>query len=79
MCWSELPVRRRLGSDVSAWAAALVSEVRVEVWDCVELQQLEQTPEGELGKWPQISPQRTRRETEIGDDPDYSMLLADVL
>ncbi len=78
LVWAELCVDAVV-SDVSARAAAVVSEVRVEVWDSVELQQLEQTPRGELGKWPQTSPQRTQRDTEIGDDPDYSMLLADVL
>lgn len=51
---------------------------RFEVWDRVVLQQLEQTPEGELGKWPQVL-KGLREETERGDDPDYSLLLADVL
>lgn len=51
----------------------------VEVWAWAELQQLELTPMGELGKWPQTSPQRTERESEIGDDPECSMLLVDAL
>lgn len=52
---------------------------RVEVWDCAALQQLEKTPGGELRKRPQTSPQRTQRDTQIGDDPACSMLLVDVL
>lgn len=71
-------VRGRPDGDVSAQAAAVVSEVGVEAWGRVELWQLEQTPEGELGKWPQTSPQRTQRETDR-DDPGCSMLLVDVL
>lgn len=47
-------------------AAAVVSGDEVEAWDHVELQQLEPTPKGELGKWPQTSPQRTQQDTDRG-------------
>lgn len=52
---------------------------RVEVWDCVELQQLEQTPKGELRKQLHPHPPTTEQEADTGDDPNGSMLLVDAL
>lgn len=50
---------------VDAWTVMSVQGLRLwslesgfEVWDCVELQQLEQSPEGELGKWSQKLPSK---------------------
>lgn len=58
LCWSGLS---RLCVD--AWTVMSAHGLRLwsvksgyEVWDRVELRQLEQSPEGELGKWPQNLP-----------------------
>lgn len=58
----EMPVRGGPDSDVNTQAAAAVGSSPV-VWDRVALQQLEESPEGELGMWPQYwERERERRQ-----------------
>lgn len=78
MCWSELPVRGRLDSDVSTQTAAVVSEVGLRfgtVWSCSSWNGLPRES-WESGHKP---PPKGLSEKQIGDDPNCSMLLVDVL
>lgn len=65
-------------SDVSTRAAPWLVKSGSVVWDHVELQQLESLSGESWESGHKTSTERTQRDTEIGDDPECSMLLADV-
>lgn len=64
LVWAFCPVHGLLENDVSR--PAVSGEVGLRLTEWAELQQLEQSPKGELRKWPQTSSQRLPREGRKG-------------